>query len=123
HRGDPAWVERTCRRGRDAGAAERSRLMAQVEIDPITLEILASAFHHIAEEMAVVEYRSSYSPIIREMLDFNCGLFTADGRMVANSEQIPEQLGLMQFALESVLEKWGDDVNPGDAFLTNNPYM
>ena len=29
----------------------------------------------------------------------------------------------MQFALESVLEKWGDDVNPGDAFLTNNPYM
>ena len=70
-------------------------------------------FHHIAEEMAVVEYRSSYSPIIREMLDFNCGLFTADGRMVANSEQIPAQLGLMQFALQAVLAKWGDDVAPG----------
>ena len=97
--------------------------MATTSIDPITQEILASAFHHIAEEMAVVEYRSSYSPIIREMLDFNCGLFTADGRMVANSEQIPAQLGLMQFALESVLDKWGDDVNPGDAVLTNNPYM
>jgi N-methylhydantoinase B len=93
------------------------------DLDPVTQEILASAFHHIAEEMAVVEYRSSYSPIIREMLDFNCGLFTADGRMVANSEQIPAQLGLMQFALESVLEKWGTDVAPGDAFLTNHPYM
>jgi N-methylhydantoinase B len=93
------------------------------ELDPVTQEILASAFHHIAEEMAVVEYRSSYSPIIREMLDFNCGLFTGDGRMVANSEQIPAQLGLMQFALESVLEKWGTDVAPGDAFLTNHPYM
>jgi N-methylhydantoinase B len=93
------------------------------ELDPVTQEILASAFHHIAEEMAVVEYRSSYSPIIREMLDFNCGLFTGDGRMVANSEQIPAQLGLMQFALESVLEKWGADVAPGDAFLTNHPYM
>ena len=43
--------------------------------------------------------------------------------MVANSEQIPAQLGLMQFALESVLAKWGDDVAPGDAFLTNHPYM
>jgi N-methylhydantoinase B len=43
--------------------------------------------------------------------------------MVANSEQIPAQLGLMQFALESVLEKWGADVAPGDAFLTNHPYM
>jgi N-methylhydantoinase B len=93
------------------------------ELDPVTQEILASAFHHIAEEMAVVEYRSSYSPIIREMLDFNCGLFTGDGRMVANSEQIPAQLGLMQFALESVLQKWGADVEPGDAFLTNHPYM
>ena len=46
-------------------------------LDPVTQEILASGFHHIAEEMAVVEYRSSYSPIIREMLDFNCGLFDA----------------------------------------------
>ena len=97
--------------------------MAIVGLDPVTQEILASALRHIAEEMAVVEYRSSYSPIIREMLDFNCGLFTADGRMVANSEQIPAQLGLMQFALESVLSKWGDDPAPGDAFLTNHPYM
>ncbi|HLK45829.1 MAG TPA: hydantoinase B/oxoprolinase family protein, partial [Acidimicrobiales bacterium] len=95
----------------------------ETRLDPITQEILASAFHHIAEEMAVVEYRSSYSPIIREMLDFNCGLFSGDGRMIANSEQIPAQLGLMQFALESVLHKWGGDVEPGDAFLTNHPYM
>jgi len=79
--------------------------MAIAALDPVTQEILSSGFHHIAEEMAVVEYRSSYSPIIREMLDFNCGLFTADGRIVANSEQIPAHLGLMQFALESVLGK------------------
>jgi N-methylhydantoinase B len=92
-------------------------------VDPITQEILSSGFHHIAEEMAVVEYRASYSPIIREMLDFNCGLFTADGRMIANSEQIPAQLGLMQFALEFVIQKWGEDVAEGDAFLTNHPYM
>jgi N-methylhydantoinase B len=97
--------------------------MAATALDPITQEILANSFHHIAEEMAVVEYRASYSPIIREMLDFNCGLFGPDGRMIANSEQIPAQLGLMQFALESVREKWGEDIHDGDAFLTNHPYM
>jgi N-methylhydantoinase B len=91
--------------------------------DPITQEILAAAFKQIAEEMAVVEYRSSFSPIIREMLDFNCAIFTADGRIVADSEQIPAQLGLMQFALESVIAKWGDAVEPDDAFITNHPYM
>ena len=123
-RGDPTRLERTRRRGGHPGAAARGGLMStQTAIDPITMEILASGFHHIAEEMAVVEYRSSYSPIIREMLDFNCGLFTGDGRMVANSEQIPAQLGLMQFALEAAREKWGDDIAEGDAVLTNHPYM
>ena len=91
--------------------------------DAVTQEILISGFKHIAEEMAVVEYRSSYSPIIREMLDFNCGIFAADGRAIANSEQIPAQLGLMQFALESVIAKWDGRIEPDDAFITNHPYM
>ena len=91
--------------------------------DTVTREILANAFTSVAEEMAVVEYRSSFSPIIREMLDFNCGVFDADGRMVAHSEQIPAQLGLMQFALQAALERHGGALEPGDAVLTNHPYM
>ena len=91
--------------------------------DPVGEEILANAFTSVAEEMAVVEYRSSFSPIIREMLDFNCGLFDAQGRMVAHSEQIPAQLGLMQFALRAALERHAEPLAPGDAILTNHPYM
>ena len=91
--------------------------------DTVTREILANAFTSVAEEMAVVEYRSSFSPIIREMLDFNCGVFDADGRMVAHSEQIPAQLGLMQFALQAALKRHGGALGPGDAVLTNHPYM
>lgn len=93
-----------------------------VRTDPVTAEILANAFSNIAEEMAVVEYRSSFSPIIREMLDFNCGLFDRAGRMIAHSEQIPAQLGLMQFALQAALERRGE-LGPGDAVLTNHPYL
>jgi N-methylhydantoinase B len=92
-------------------------------VDPITQEILANAFTSIAEEMAVVEYRSSFSPIIREMLDFNCGVFDAQGQMVAHSEQIPAQLGLMQFALQAALQRHGGALAPGDAVLTNHPYL
>ena len=91
-------------------------------LDPVTQEILTNALYGIAEEMALVEYRSSFSPIIREMLDFNCGVFDAEGRMVAHSEQIPAQLGLMQFALQAALERHGP-LAPGDAVLTNHPYM
>jgi len=72
-------------------------------LDPVTLEILRHAFSGIAEEMAVVEYRSSFSPIIREMLDFSCGTFDTEGRMISHAEQIPAQLGLMQFALAAAM--------------------
>lgn len=92
------------------------------ELDPVTQEILANAFTGIAEEMAVVEYRSSFSPIIREMLDFCCAVFDEQGRMVANSEQIPAQLGLMQFTLGSALEKHGR-LEDGDVVLANHPYQ
>jgi N-methylhydantoinase B len=92
-------------------------------LDAVTQEILTNAFSGIAEEMAMVEYRSSFSPIIREMLDFNCGVFDAYGRMVAHSEQIPAQLGLMQFALQAALAKWAGVIDDGDAILTNHPYM
>lgn len=90
-------------------------------LDPITQEVLAHAFHEIAEEMAVVEYRSSFSPIIREMLDFSCGIFDRRGRMVSHSEQIPAQLGLMQFALRDALERH-DRLRPGDVVIANHPY-
>jgi N-methylhydantoinase B len=91
-------------------------------LDPVTQEILAYAFSEIAEEMAVVEYRSSFSPIIREMLDFSCGAFDAEGRMVSHSEQIPAQLGLMQFTLQAALEKHAR-LDPGDVVLANHPYQ
>lgn len=90
--------------------------------DPVTQEILTYAFSEIAEEMAVVEYRSSFSPIIREMLDFSCGTFDATGRMVSHSEQIPAQLGLMQFTLQAALAKH-ERLEEGDAVLCNHPYQ
>ena len=95
-----------------------------MSIDPITQEILNGAFSSIAEEMAVVEYRSSYSPIIREMLDFSCGIFDATGRLIAHSEMIPAQLGLMQSSLQQGLAKHHPDgLRRGDVMLTNHPYL
>ena len=90
-------------------------------VDPITQEILRHAFSGIAEEMAVVEYRSSFSPIIREMLDFSCGTFDDRGRMISHAEQIPAQLGLMQFALQEAIATLGP-LEPGDVALCNHPY-
>lgn len=97
-------------------------MSAATTVDPVTQEILRHAFVAIAEEMAVVEERSSFSSVIREMQDFSCGLFDAEGRMIAHSAQIPAQLGLMQFALATALERFGE-LDDGDLVLCNHPYL
>ncbi len=93
------------------------------ELDPITFELVHAALVSVAEEMGVVLKRSSYSPIIREMDDFSCALFTARGDLVAQADFIPAQLGAMSLVVQSVLDRWGEAIRPGDVFVANHPYM
>lgn len=93
------------------------------ELDPITFELVHAGLVSVAEEMGVVLKRSSYSPIIREMDDFSCAVFTADGDLVAQADFIPAQLGAMSLVVRSVLERWGGAIRPGDVFVANHPYM
>ena len=93
------------------------------ELDPITFELVHAALVSVAEEMGVVLKRSSYSPIIREMDDFSCALFTARGDLVAQADFIPAQLGAMSLVVRSVLDRWAEAIRPGDVFVANHPYM
>ncbi len=91
--------------------------------DPVTLEILANGFASVAEEMGASLIRSSYSPIIREMLDCSCAVFDRHGRLLAQAEHIPAQLGLMEFALRHTLaELPPHTLSEGDLLLMNHPY-
>ncbi|MGH3408818.1 MAG: hydantoinase B/oxoprolinase family protein [Streptosporangiaceae bacterium] len=91
--------------------------------DPITFELASAALHAAAVEMGEVLKHSSYSPIIREMDDFSCALFAADGDLVAQADFIPAQLGAMSLVVKSIISRWGGAVAPGDAYLANHPYL
>jgi N-methylhydantoinase B len=92
-------------------------------IDPITIATIGSALVATTGEMSESLRRSSYSPIIREMLDYSCGVFTAQGEMAAQSETIPALLGAMAFALQALLEDHPPEtLAPGDIFIANDPY-
>jgi N-methylhydantoinase B len=91
--------------------------------DPITVAVIASALRAISWEMSEALRRSAHSPIIREMYDFSCGIFTATGETVAQDELIPAFLGTMASTMPFVIEAVGDEpVRSGDAFITNDPY-
>ena len=57
--------------GVSPGPPKRKR----VKVDPITLRVLGGAFDAIAQEMAGVLFRMSYSSIIRESEDLGAGIF------------------------------------------------
>src|SRR5260370_35826414 len=92
-------------------------------MDPITFELVSAALHSAAVEMGGVLKHSSYSPIIREMEDFSCAIFRADGDLVAQADFIPAQLGAMSLVVKALIDRWDGRVRAGDAFLANHPYM
>ena len=53
--------------------------------DPITLEVVTNALVAVAEQMAATILRTSYSTVIREMLDYSTAVFDLEGRIIAQS--------------------------------------
>jgi N-methylhydantoinase B len=91
-------------------------------VDPISLEVFKNLFAAVAEEMGVTLQRSSFSPNIRERLDFSCAVFDAQARMVAQAAHIPVHLGSMPASVEAAVKAF-DSFSPGDVIVLNDPYF
>ena len=83
----------------------------RVKVDPITLRVLGGAFDAIAQEMAGVLFRMSYSSIIRESEDLGAGLFDAQGNNIAESDSTPMFMGAMPKIVKGVISLLGDDIH------------
>lgn len=91
-------------------------------LDPITREIVQNALSAAADEMANTVYRTAYSTIVRDCLDYSTSLCDARGEMIAQGVTIPFHMGSVPFAMETLLKKYGDDMHPGDVFILNDPF-
>jgi N-methylhydantoinase B/oxoprolinase/acetone carboxylase alpha subunit len=94
----------------------------QQAIDPITREIIQNALAAAADEMSVALYRTAYSTIVRDCLDYSTSLCDAQGQMIAQGVTIPFHLGAVPFAMESLFQKYGHTIEPGDVFILNDPF-
>ena len=93
-----------------------------LKIDPITSEILRSALASAADEMAMALYRTSRSTIVRDALDFSTSLADSSGEMIAQSVTIPLHMGAVPYAMETLFNKFGDQMEDGDIFILNDPF-
>jgi len=91
---------------------------------PIVAEIIRNALISVTNEMKIDLMRSSYSPIIHEMLDFSVGLFDRDAQTLAQAAGLPQFLCDMPNAIHSIVDDCGglEALADGDIYLTNDPY-
>ncbi len=92
------------------------------EPSPIQLEIFNSHFSAIAKQMGIALQKTSTSVNVKERLDFSCAVFTRSGDLVVNAPHIPVHLGAMSETVRSTI-RLNPSVQPGDVFLTNDPYQ
>ncbi len=92
-------------------------------IDPITLQVIRGSFETIAEEMAHVLYRMSFSSIIRESEDLGAGLFDVHFNTLCESESTPMHIGSIPGYLRGIRETLEDgEWYEGDVVVHNHPY-
>lgn len=88
----------------------------------LRFEVLRTELQAAADEMAIRLMRSSFSPIIRDFLDFSTAICDRHGRMVAQGFSLPLHLGAIPRAMDATLRKMPEGLAPGDAVLLNDPY-
>ena len=104
------------------GQPETATIIPSSTPDPVLLEIFNNLFQSIADEMGITLQNTSHSVNIKERLDFSCALFDAQGQLVANAPHIPVHLGSMSESVHSLIAAKGDTLQPGDVYISNNPY-
>ncbi len=88
----------------------------------LRFETLRSELQTIADEIAVRLAKSSFSPVIRDYLDFSTALCDPGGRLVAQGFSLPLHLGSIPRAIEAVLARFPEGLAPGDVVILNDPY-
>ncbi|HWV57304.1 MAG TPA: hydantoinase B/oxoprolinase family protein, partial [Longimicrobiales bacterium] len=91
-----------------------------MSFDPIEFEVFRNLFVSVAEEMGVTLCRTSFSPNIKERLDYSCAIYDATGATIAQGDHMPVHLGAMPLSVLAAIRD--RRLEPGDMIAVNDPY-
>jgi N-methylhydantoinase B/oxoprolinase/acetone carboxylase alpha subunit len=94
--------------------------MSRVRINPIEFEVFKNLFVSVAEEMGVTLCRTSFSPNIKERLDYSCAVYDAGGSTIAQGDHMPVHLGAMPLSVRAAIDHC--PLDPGDIVVLNDPF-
>jgi N-methylhydantoinase B len=90
--------------------------------DPIEFELFKNALFGVADEMALTVFRTTYSGVLKDNMDYSTALFDGEGVLVAQGLTLPGHLGSMPTAIAAVKTAFAGQVHPGDVFILNDPF-
>src|SRR6185369_14165363 len=85
--------------------------------DPIEFELFKNALFGIADEMALTVFRTTYSGVLKDNMDYSTAMFDGEGVLVAQGLTLPGHLGSMPTAMAAVKAAFASRVYSGDVFI------
>ena len=97
--------------------------MNNFKIDPATLAVIQNALRQIVDEMDLALEKAAFNPVMSEARDRANGIYDPiNGEVIAQGDTgVPIFLGVMQYAVQSVLKAY-PNLSNGDVVILNDPY-
>ena len=90
--------------------------------DPIEFELFKNSILSIADEMALTIFRTTYSGVLKDNMDYSTAMFDGAGNLVAQGLTLPSHLGSMPTAMRVMQETFAGDIQLGDVYTLNDPF-
>lgn len=90
--------------------------------DPITDELFRNAMVALGDEMSLTIYRTSYSGVLKNIMDYSTAICAPDGALVAQGLALPGHLCSIPVALRACLARHGASLAEGDVLAMNDPF-
>jgi N-methylhydantoinase B/oxoprolinase/acetone carboxylase alpha subunit len=95
----------------------------QTTLDPVTFEVLRSLFEYACARMSQILQKTSFSPILYDMVDFSNAVYDADMRLLGQTANCPVHLAAMQFSARAAGNRFPlESLKEGDVIVLNDPY-
>jgi N-methylhydantoinase B len=91
-------------------------------IDPMLLAVISNRLDGVVKEMTNTLLRTGRSALLNTARDFSCSVVTADSELLTAAQGLPIHCGGSDLLSKAMHRFHGEDIQPGDAFLHNDPY-
>jgi N-methylhydantoinase B len=92
------------------------------KIDMITMGLVNNFLFCLVDEMTQTMIRTAFSPLTRDIFDFQCGFCCGDGQVILEGQGTLLHSLVFPPLIQHWLMNHRDTTYPGDVIITNDPY-